>query len=130
MDRFSDCHIAQHDPLVWLCIFFLFLAFFIGNIQNRIGFFTLYTIHLVTTIAAINYGFVTQMQVFKTQFPFILVCLIGVILLPFNMYNKYKRDMLEGKLEDANKRISELVKLGNGSALLVTCMTRWARSFP
>jgi two-component system sensor histidine kinase DesK len=91
--------------------FSLFLAFFIGNIQNRIGFITLYAIHLATTFAAINYGFATQTTVFITQFPFILVCLIGVILLPFNMYNKNKRDILEGQLEDANKRISELVKL-------------------
>jgi two-component system sensor histidine kinase DesK len=91
--------------------FSLFLAFFIGNIQNRIGFITLYTIHLVTTFAAINYGFATQTVVFITQFPFILVSLVGVILLPFNMHNKNKRDILEGQLEDANKRISELVKL-------------------
>lgn len=91
--------------------FSLFLAFFIGNIQNRAGFFTLYSIHLVTTFAAINYGFATLAPIFISQFPFILVSLIGVILLPFNMYNKNKRDLLEGKLEDANKRISELVKL-------------------
>jgi two-component system sensor histidine kinase DesK len=91
--------------------FSLFLAFFIGSIQNRAGFFTLYTVHLVTTFAAINYGFATQIPVFITQFPFILVCMIGVILLPFNMYNKNKRDLLEGQLEDANKRISELVKI-------------------
>jgi two-component system sensor histidine kinase DesK len=91
--------------------FSLFLAFFIGNIQNRAGFITLYTIHLVTTFAAINYGFAAQIPVFITQFPFILVVIIGVILLPINMYNKNKSDQLEGKLEEANKRISELVKL-------------------
>ncbi len=91
--------------------FSLFLAFFIGNIQNRSAYFTLYTIHLITTFAAINYGFAKQTTVFVTQFPFILVCLIGVILLPINMHNKNKRDLLEVKLEDANKRISELVKL-------------------
>jgi two-component system, NarL family, sensor histidine kinase DesK len=91
--------------------FALFLAFFIGNIQNRIGFFTLYTIHLLTTIAAINFGFVTQNPIFLTQLPFVLISLIGVILLPVNTYNRNKRDKLQGQLEDANKRISELVKL-------------------
>jgi two-component system sensor histidine kinase DesK len=91
--------------------FALFLAFFIGNIQNRIGFFTLYTVHLLTTIAAINFGFVTQNPIFLTQLPFVLVSLIGVILLPVTTYNRNKRDKLQGQLEDANKRISELVKL-------------------
>lgn len=91
--------------------FALFLAFFIGNIQNRIGFVTLYTVHLLTTIAAINFGFVTQNPIFLTQLPFVLVSLIGVILLPVTTYNRNKRDKLQGQLEDANKRISGLVKL-------------------
>jgi two-component system sensor histidine kinase DesK len=91
--------------------FSIFLAFFIGNIQNRAGFFTLYTIHIVSTFVTVNYGFATQNSLFFTQFPFILISLIVVILLPFNTYNKNKQGQLEGKLEDANKRISELVKL-------------------
>ncbi|WP_281884950.1 sensor histidine kinase [Paenibacillus sp. YYML68] len=91
--------------------FSLFLAFFIGNIQNRIGFFTLYTIHLLSTFATINYGFATQNPVFITQLPFVMLSMIGVILLPVNTYNKNKSDKLQGQLEDANKRISELVKL-------------------
>jgi two-component system, NarL family, sensor histidine kinase DesK len=91
--------------------FSLFLAFFIGNIQKRIGFVTLYTIHLVTTIATINFGFVTKNSVLITQLPFVLVSLIGVILLPVTTYNRNKREQLQEQLEDANKRISELVKL-------------------
>ncbi len=91
--------------------FSLFLAFFIGNIQNKIGFFTFYTIHLVSTIATINFGFVTQNPIFITQLPFVLISLIGVILLPVNTYTKNKRDKLQEQLEDANKRIDELVKL-------------------
>jgi two-component system sensor histidine kinase DesK len=91
--------------------FALFLAFFIGNIQNRIGFFTLYTIHLLTTLGAINLGFVTQNPIFLTQLPFVLISLIGVILLPVTTYNRNKREKLLGQLEDANKRISELIKL-------------------
>lgn len=91
--------------------FSIFLAFFIGHIQNRAGFFTLYTIHIVSTFVTVNYGFATQNTLFFTQFPFILISLIVVILLPFNTYNKNKQGQLEGQLEDANKRISELVKL-------------------
>jgi two-component system sensor histidine kinase DesK len=91
--------------------FSIFLAFFIGNVQNRAGFFTLYSIHLVSTFATVNYGFATQKSLFFTQFPFILISLIVIILLPFNTYNKIRQDQLEGQLEDANKRISELVKL-------------------
>lgn len=91
--------------------FSLFLAFFIGHLKNRIAFFTLYSIHLVSTFATINYGFVTQNPFFITQLPFIFLSLIAVILLPVSTYNKNNKDKLQGQLEDANKRISELVKL-------------------
>jgi two-component system sensor histidine kinase DesK len=91
--------------------FSLFLAFFIGNLKNRIAFFTLYSIHLVSTFATINYGFATQNPVFIRQLPFVLLSLIAVILLPVSTYNKNKEDKLQGQLVDANKRISELVKL-------------------
>ncbi|MUG44251.1 sensor histidine kinase [Paenibacillus woosongensis] len=91
--------------------FSLFLAFFIGNIKNKVGFITLYTIHLVTTVVTINWGFLTKTSWFITQLPFVLVSLIGVILLPVTTYNRNKSDRLQGQLEDANKRISELVKL-------------------
>ncbi|WP_028609334.1 sensor histidine kinase [Paenibacillus harenae] len=90
--------------------FSIFLAFFIGNIQNRAGFFTLYSIHIITTFVTVNYGFATQNKLFFTQFPFILISLIVVILLPFNTFNRIKQGQLEGQLENANKRISELVK--------------------
>ncbi|MFC4023404.1 sensor histidine kinase [Oceanobacillus longus] len=89
--------------------FSLFLAFFIGNIHNRAGFITLYVVHLVTTIAAITLGFSTQGPVLSPQFPFVVLCLIGVILLPFNMYNRNKRENLEGQLEDAQEKIAELL---------------------
>ncbi|MFB5760827.1 histidine kinase [Paenibacillus medicaginis] len=91
--------------------FSLFLAFFIGNIRNRAGFVTLYTIHLVTAIATINYGFVSRNPLFISQLPFVLVSTIGVILLPVTTYTRNKSDRLLGELNNANKRISELVKL-------------------
>ncbi|WP_168119720.1 sensor histidine kinase [Paenibacillus sp. HB172176] len=102
---------------IWMTLAFsyvyfsIFLAFFIGNIKNRAGFFTLYAIHLVSTFITVNYGFATQNQLLYTQFPFILISLIIIILLPFNTYNQKKQGQLEGQLEHANKRISELVKL-------------------
>lgn len=91
--------------------FSLFLALFIGNIKSKAGFSTLYIIHLVATIASVNLGFFFQTEIFITQLPFILICVLAVILLPLNMYNQNKQGVLEGKLEDANKRISELVKI-------------------
>lgn len=89
--------------------FALFLAFFIGNIQKRVAFFTLYTIHLLTTIVAINYELITRNPVFLSQLPFVLVSIIAVVLLPATTYNRNNQDKLQGQLEDANKRISELV---------------------
>ncbi|MRN52401.1 sensor histidine kinase [Paenibacillus monticola] len=91
--------------------FALFLAFFIGNIQKRVGFFTLYSIHLLTTIVTINYELLSRNQVFISQLPFVLVSMIAVILLPITTYNRNNHDKLQVQLEDANKRISELVKL-------------------
>lgn len=91
--------------------FAFFLAFFIGNIQNRAGFITLYTIHLVSTVVTVNIGFATQDKFFISQSPFILINLIGVILLPLNNYNRNKQGELQEQLNDANKRIAELVKL-------------------
>lgn len=89
--------------------FAIFLAFFIGNIQNKVGFFTLYAVHLLTTIVAVNISFFTQRELFFTQFPFIVISVIGVILLPLNTYNRNKQDKLEGQLEVANQTISKLM---------------------
>jgi len=91
--------------------FAFFLAFFIGNVQNKAGFITLYTIHIATSLIAVNLGFILQDKFFITQTPFILISLLGVILLPLGSYNRNKQDALQEKLNDANQRISELVKL-------------------
>lgn len=91
--------------------FSLFLAFFIGTIQNKAGFITLYTVHLVTTFITINYSLASANEVVIKQLPFVLISMMAVILLPVSTYNKNKQDRLEGQLENANKRISELVKL-------------------
>lgn len=90
--------------------FSLFLAFFIGTIQNKAGFITLYTVHLVSTFITINYSLASANITVIKQLPFVLISMIAVILLPVSTYNKNKQDALQGQLEDANKRISELVK--------------------
>ena len=91
--------------------FSLFLAFFIGNIQDHVRFWTLYSIHLFTTVVAVTIGFFTKTEMFFTQLPFIVISVLGVIFLPISMYNRNKREKLEGELEDANKKISQLIVL-------------------
>lgn len=91
--------------------FAFFLAYFLGNIKERVAFFTLYFIHLLSTSVSINYGIVMHEKLFLQQLPFIIIIWISVILLPFSIYNRKERGQLEEKLEDANKRIAELVKL-------------------
>lgn len=91
--------------------FALFLAFYIGNMQYKSGFISLYLIHLITTLAAVGIGFFTQSDIFLSQLPFIVISVIGVILLPITIYNRNKRERLESQLEDANKKLSELVIL-------------------
>ncbi|MCZ8519762.1 MULTISPECIES: sensor histidine kinase [Paenibacillus] len=91
--------------------FSLFIAFFIGNLQHRAGFIVLYTVHLLSTIVTVNIEFVSRNPVFISQLPFVLITLLAVILLPVTTYNRNRSDKLQGQLEDANKRISELVKL-------------------
>jgi two-component system sensor histidine kinase DesK len=66
---------------------------------------------LISTSASINFSIVQQDELFLKQLPFVIIIWISVILLPFNIHNKKEMGQLEEKLEDANKRISELVKL-------------------
>ncbi|RKP58324.1 sensor histidine kinase [Cohnella endophytica] len=91
--------------------FSFFLALFIGNIRNKAGFITLYTIHIVTSFIAVNLGFIMQDKFFITQTPFILINLLALILLPLGNYNRNKRGELQELLKDTNLRIAELVKL-------------------
>ncbi|WP_078380512.1 sensor histidine kinase [Sutcliffiella halmapala] len=97
--------------IVFHFIYFAFyIAYYNGKIKNRLAFITLYIIHLVATTVAININVVLRDELFLKQLPFIVIIWISVILLPFNLFNKGKQDMLEAKLDVANKRISELVK--------------------
>src|SRR5690625_890462 len=91
--------------------FALFTAFFIGNIRNTTGFFIMYGIHIATTLGAIVTGLFIEIELFLPQLHFVLICLIGTTLLPFNLYYRNKRENLEGQLEVAKERISELMVL-------------------
>ncbi len=89
----------------------IFTAFFIGNIRNPVGFFIIYGLHIAFTVGAIVAGFFIDIELFLPQIHFILISVIGTVLLPFNLYNRNKRENLEGQLEDAKERISELIIL-------------------
>ncbi|MCP8969971.1 sensor histidine kinase [Ectobacillus ponti] len=91
--------------------FAFFLAYLIGNIRNRTAFLVLYYIHLIGTSISINYNIILQENFFLKQLPFVVIVWISIILLPFTIRNRKEMGQLEEKLEDANKRIAELVKL-------------------
>ncbi|MFS0785431.1 sensor histidine kinase [Shouchella sp. 1P09AA] len=89
--------------------FALFIAFFIGNVKSRSGFISLYVVHLSTTIIAFTVGFLLEPDVYSAQLPFNVLGILGVILLPFTIYNRIRREELENQLSDANERISQLM---------------------
>jgi two-component system sensor histidine kinase DesK len=90
--------------------FAFFLAYLIGNIKAKVTFVILYFVHLVISAAVINYKVILQEPLFIKQLPFVLIIFMSAILLPFSLRYHKERGQLEEKLEDANKRISELVK--------------------
>lgn len=89
--------------------FSLFTAFFIGNIRNPVGFYIIYGLHIATTLIAIVFGVIVNIELFLPQFQFVIITVIGTVLLPFHLYNRNKQENLEVQLEDANERISELI---------------------
>lgn len=91
--------------------FAFFNAYLIGNKKNRVTFLTLYIIHLVITTISINLTIIFQEDFMIKQLPFVVITWISVILLPFSIHSRNERGQLEEKLFDANKRISDLVKL-------------------
>jgi two-component system, NarL family, sensor histidine kinase DesK len=91
--------------------FAFFLAYFIGNIKDRIPFLTLYLIALISISASINFSILQSDELFLKQLPFVIIVWISVILLPFSIHNKKERGQLEEKLEDAYKQLAELSKL-------------------
>ncbi|MEK4427255.1 sensor histidine kinase [Solibacillus sp. FSL K6-1523] len=86
----------------------LFTAFFIGNIRQSVGFYIMYGLHIGFTVLSIVGGYFIFLDLFLTQTPFIIINVLGVVLLPFTLYSKTRRENLEGELETARERISEL----------------------
>ncbi|MER2192334.1 MAG: sensor histidine kinase [Solibacillus sp.] len=86
----------------------LFTAFFIGNIRQPVGFYIMYGLHIGFTVLSIVGGYFIYLDLFLTQTAFIIITVLGVVLLPFTLFSKTKRENLEGELETARERISEL----------------------
>lgn len=86
----------------------LFTAFFIGNIRQTVGFYIMYGLHIGFTVISIVAGYFIFLDLFLTQTPFIIIAVIGVVLLPFTLYTRNRRENLENELETARDRISEL----------------------
>ena len=87
----------------------VFTAFFIGNIRKTVGFFVMYGLHIGITILSIVAGFFIDLDLFLSQTPYIIVTVIGVVLLPFTLYSRNKRENLQGELQSAKERIEELI---------------------
>ncbi|MEK4762355.1 sensor histidine kinase [Viridibacillus sp. FSL E2-0187] len=88
--------------------FAFFTAFFIGRIRHTVGFYIMYGLHIAMTVGSIIGGFFIETELFIKEIPFIVIVVFGVILGPFYLYSANKRDKLQGQLETANERISEL----------------------
>src|SRR5699024_8131174 len=86
--------------------FALFLSFFIGQVKSKAGFISLYVVHLVTTVLTINIVFFIKTNMFVSQLLFIIISIIGISLLPFNIYKRNKQERLEGLLESATTQLA------------------------
>ncbi|MFC4353719.1 histidine kinase [Chryseomicrobium palamuruense] len=86
----------------------IFLSFFIGFTENKVRFFVLYGLHVLTVTLSVVFGFFTQFELFISHLPFLIVALIGIVLLPFATFSKARQDYLTGELEYANERIAHM----------------------
>ena len=89
--------------------FAFFLAYFIGNIKRKGAFFTFYFINLTASSIAINFNLIQQEPLFMQQLPFVLIVWVSIFLLPLTIRSRKVKEQLELKLENANKKIAELV---------------------
>jgi len=87
----------------------IFTSFFIGNIKNTVGFYIMYGLHIGFTILSIAAGYFIELESFLNQTPFIIITVVGVVILPIAIYSRNKQENLEGELESAKERISELI---------------------
>ncbi|WP_043932091.1 sensor histidine kinase [Bacillus sp. EB01] len=91
--------------------FAFFIAYFIGNIKTKIPFLTLYIIHLVGMVIAVTTKIILQDAFLLKQLPLVAIVIISLILLPFSLRHRNEKEKLEEKLEVANQRIAELIKI-------------------
>ena len=87
----------------------IFTAFSIGTIRRPVGFYVMYGLHVGFTIIATGVMFFVKFDILFSQLPFVVFALIGVVLMPFTLYSKTRREKLEGQLETAKDRIAELI---------------------
>lgn len=87
----------------------IFTAFSIGTIRRPVGFYIMYGLHVGFTVIATGVTFFLKFDVLFAQLPFVIFTLIGVVLMPFTLYTKTRREKLEGQLETAKDRIAELI---------------------
>ncbi|MFJ8263260.1 sensor histidine kinase [Rummeliibacillus sp. NPDC094406] len=88
--------------------FSFFTAFSIGKIHHTVGFYIMYGLHIAMTVGSVIGGFFIETDLFVQELPLIVVILFSAILGPFYLYSESKSKKLEGALETANARISEL----------------------
>ncbi|WPF79121.1 sensor histidine kinase [Bacillus velezensis] len=104
--------ISTGSAMLFSYIYFaFFIAYFIGHIRDKVPFYILYYIHIISAAVAVNFSLVLKKEWFLTQIPFIVITLISAILLPLSIRSRKARERLEEKLEYANERIADLVKL-------------------
>ncbi|WP_188615580.1 sensor histidine kinase [Lysinibacillus alkalisoli] len=87
----------------------IFTAFSIGMIRRPVGFYIMYGLHVGFTVIATGVTFFFKWDVLLSQLPFIIFTIVGVVLMPFTLYTKNRREKLEGQLETAKDRIAELI---------------------
>ncbi|AOZ89713.1 sensor histidine kinase [Bacillus xiamenensis] len=98
--------------MLYSYIYFAFcIAYFNGHIKKKVPFYILYYIHLASAAVAVNFSLILKKGWFLTQIPFVVITLISAILLPLSIRSRKERERLEEKLEYANERIADLVKL-------------------
>nr|WP_010300363.1 sensor histidine kinase [Kurthia senegalensis] len=88
--------------------FAFFTAMLIGRIRSTAGFYIMYGIHIGITVGSIIGGFFINTTLYVEQIPYMVLVVFGAILGPFYLYSRKQNTELEGQLQSANERISEL----------------------
>jgi len=102
--------ISVASTILFSYIYFaFFLAYFVSLRKQHTTFFVLYAVLLLSTTVSIYVSVIRLDPLFLQQLPLVVIVWISVILLPFTIRNRKELGQLEEKLEDANKKIAELV---------------------